>query len=64
MIMSLFVIHNNERILSAEEDCLVKVWLAEDGVTLMSVTAPVNILHVAPNDQYAISGDGDHVYVA
>ena len=50
----------NEKVFSAEEDGLVKVWMADGGVTMLNVTSPVHVISVSANSTIALSGEGDN----
>ena len=58
-VTSVFIVSDRLQVLSAESAGVIKIWQAEDGVTLLSCSGPTNILGVAPSGDYAVSGDGD-----
>ncbi len=59
VIKKAFVMNDNIRVMTAEAQGVIKIWKAEDGTTFLSLSGPVNILNLAPNSQFAISGQGD-----
>ena len=58
-VTGLFVLSSGFRVLSADEDGLIQMWRAEDGVSLLNLEGPTHILEVTPNSHLAVSGDAD-----
>ena len=63
VIEAVYVLPDNTRVLSAEAAGITKLWNAEDGMTYLNVTGPVQLLEVSPNRQLGIAGEaGDQWY--
>lgn len=59
-IRYLMILEGNERILSADEDNCIKVWYADTGQLIDSLSVACQILCCSPDSKYVVSGSGDN----
>ena len=57
----LYVIDDNRKILSSDGFNLCKIWLANTGQLLESITVQCNVLCLSPDAKYVVSGAGENV---
>ena len=57
----MFVLADNIRVISREEEGVIRIWRAEDGESLCSIGGPAHTLSVAPSGEHAVSGISENV---
>ncbi len=62
-VKHLFVLDDNRKILSSDGFNLCKVWQANNGQLLESITVACNHLNLSPDLKYVVSGAGENTYV-
>ena len=55
--MSIYVLGDNRRVLTADREQVINLWQAEDGVTYLTLHGPTCLMDLAPNREIALSGD-------
>ncbi|XP_071953424.1 NACHT and WD repeat domain-containing protein 2-like [Antedon mediterranea] len=60
-ISSVMIATDNQRILSADVGNRLKLWEAESSQVLMSYVGPSELVTLTPDNQFAISGDGNEL---
>ena len=60
-VQYMFIFDDNRRVLSSDGTNHCKIWLANSGQLLESITVMCNMLAMSPDTKYAVSGKGDHM---
>jgi WD40 repeat protein len=59
-IRHLMILEGNEKILSADEDNFIKIWYADTGQLIDSISVACQMLCCSPDGKYVVSGSGDN----